>query len=249
MKNIDLQVEIRDKKELKSKVSRKLALLDYIPAVMYGLKKDPVSVKVERKEMSKLLKGHNISSVIFDIHLEKGAKDKEAVIIKEYQRDPISRELRHLDFLRIQMKKEIETTVPVRILNEEIAKGIKEDGGVLQHGLRELHIICLPADIPENIEYNIEELGMNEIIRVENIEIDEKIRILNDPSEVLVSIIPPTELKEEELVPEGEEGEEGEEVEEGEEGEEGAEEPELIGKKKPKGEEEPAEDQKKSKKE
>ncbi|MCK5461927.1 MAG: hypothetical protein KAI95_02885, partial [Bacteroidales bacterium] len=94
MKNIELQVEIRDKKELKSKVSRKLALLDYIPAVMYGLEKDPVSIKVKRKEISKLLKGHNISSVIFDIHLEKGAKDKEAVIIKEYQRDPISRELR-----------------------------------------------------------------------------------------------------------------------------------------------------------
>ena len=143
------------------------------------------------------------------------------------------------------MKKEIETSVPVKILNEEIASGIKEDGGVLQHGLRELHIICLPADIPENIEYDIKDLGMNEIIRVENIEIEEKIRILNDPSEVLVSIIPPTELKEEELAPEveGEEGEEGEEVEEG------AEEPELIGKKKPEGEEGSAEEQKKPKKE
>ena len=75
MKNIDLQVETRDKKELRNKISRKLAQSDYIPAVMYGLKKDPVSVKVKRKEISKLLKGHNISSVIFDIHLEKGAKD------------------------------------------------------------------------------------------------------------------------------------------------------------------------------
>ncbi len=245
MKNIDLQVETREKTELRKKVSRKLALLDYIPAVMYGLEKDPVSIKVKRKEISKLLKGHSISSVIFDIHLEKGTKDKEAVIIKEYQRDPISRELRHLDFLRIQMKKEIETSVPVKILNEEIARGIKEDGGVLQHGLRVLHIICLPADIPESIEYDIEDLGMNEIIRVENIEIEEKIRILNDPSEVLVSIIPPTELKEEELAPEVE-GEEGEEIEEVEEG---AEEPELIGKKKPEGEEESAKEQKKPKKE
>ena len=171
MKNIDLQVEVREKKELRKKISRKLAQLDYIPAVMYGLEKDPISVKVKRKEISKLLKGHNISSVIFDIQLEKGAKDKEAVIIKEYQRDPISRELRHLDFLRIQMKKEIETTVPVKILNEEIAIGIKEEGGVLQHGLRELHIVCLPADIPESIEYDINYLGMIEFIRVENIEI------------------------------------------------------------------------------
>ena len=245
MKNIDLQVEVRNEDEMKSKISRKLALVDYIPAVIYGLEKKPVSVKVKDKEISKLLKGHNISSVIFDIHLDQDDKDKEAVIIKEYQRDPISRELRHLDFLRIQMKKEIETSVPVRILSEEVAIGIKEDGGVLQHGLRELHIVCLPADIPENIEYDIKDLGMNEIIRVEDIEIDEKIRILNDPSEVLVSIIPPTELKEEELEPEIE----GEEVEEVEEVEEGAEEPELIGKKKPKDEEGSAEEKKESKKE
>ncbi len=69
MKNIELQVETREKTELRKKTSRKLALLDYIPAVMYGLKKDPVSVKVKRKEISKLLKGHNISSVISnDVH-------------------------------------------------------------------------------------------------------------------------------------------------------------------------------------
>jgi large subunit ribosomal protein L25 len=244
MKNIDLQVELRNEEELKSRISRKLALVDYIPGVIYGLEKKPVSIKVKNKEISKLLKGHNISSVIFDIHLDQDGKDKDAVIIKEYQRDPISRKLRHLDFLRIQMKKEIETSVPVRILNEEVAIGIKEDGGVLQHVLRELHIVCLPADIPEYIGYDIKDLGMNEIIRVENIEVDEKIRILNDPSEVLVSIIPPTELKEEEVEEiEGEEGEEGEEVEEG------AEEPELIGKKKPKDEEGSAEEQKESKKE
>ena len=237
MKNIGLQVEVRNEEEIKSRISRKLARLDYIPAVMYGLEKKPVSIKVKRKELSKLLKGHNISSVIFNIHLDQDAKDKDAVIIKEYQRDPISRELRHLDFLRIQMKKEIETSVPVRILNEEVSKGIKEDGGVLQHGLRELHIICLPADIPENIEYDIKDLGMNEIIRVENIEIDEKVRILNDPSEVIVSIIPPTELKEEELAPEVE----GEEEEE--------EEPEIIGKEKPEEEEVSAKKQKEPKKE
>ena len=69
-------------------------------------------------------------------------------------------------------------------------------------------------------DYDIKDLGMNEIVRVGNIEIDEKIKILNDPSEVIVSIIPPTELKEEELITE-------------EEGEEEMEEPELVGKEKP----------------
>jgi large subunit ribosomal protein L25 len=138
----------------------------------------------------------------------------------------------HLDFLRIQMKKEIETSVPIRILNEEIAIGIKDGGGVLQHGLRELNISCLPADIPENIIYDIKDLDMGIAIRVEDIEVSEKIKILNGPREVIVSIIHPTQLKEEDLVTEEEEGEEEE-----------AEEPELIGKEKPVEGDEPEEGQ------
>ncbi|MCD4669620.1 MAG: 50S ribosomal protein L25 [Actinomycetia bacterium] len=220
MKNIALKVEKRNKKEIKNNTARKLDKADYLPAVMYGLKKEPAIIKIKRKELTTLLKGHSISSVIFDIQIDEKSKDKEAVIVKEYQRDPISRKLMHLDFLRIQMEKEIETVVPVRILNEDIAIGIKESGGVLQHGLREFRIICLPGDIPEQIDYDIRDLGMNEIVRVENIEIDEKIKILNGPSEVIVSIIPPTELKEEDLVTE-------------EEAEEEMEEPEVIGEKKP----------------
>jgi len=160
------------------------------------------------------------ASYRLDVSLDGKGKDKDSVIIKEYQRDPISNELRHLDFLRIEMKKEIETSVPISILNSDIAVGIKDMGGVLQHGLRELDISCLPSDIPEHIDYDIKDLEMNVIIRVENIEVGDKVRILNEPSEVIVSIIPPTELKEEEPAA-------------GEAGEEEMEEPELVGREKP----------------
>jgi large subunit ribosomal protein L25 len=220
MKSLALEAEKRDKEEIKNNSARRLGSLGYIPAIMYGLNKEPVSIKVSKKDITKLLKGHSISSVIFDINIDKKDKSKDAVIIKEYQKDPISNELIHLDFLRIQMKKEIETSVPVKIINEDISIGIKEEGGVLQHGLRELHISCLPADIPEYIEYDIKDLKINDIIRVENIVVDEKIKLLNDPSEVVISIIPPSELKEEELEAE-------------EEVEEKAEEPEIVGHKKP----------------
>jgi large subunit ribosomal protein L25 len=233
MANVALKAEKRNDTEIRKNAASKLGREGFIPAVMYGLEKKPESIKIERKELIKLIKGHNISSIIFDIHLDEKSKDKDAVIIKEYQRDPISNELIHLDFLRIQMKKEIETTVPISILNDDIAIGVKDMGGVLQHGLRELNISCLPADIPEHIDYDIKDLGMNEIVRVENIEVDEKIRILNDPSEVIVSIIPPTELKEEDLITE-------------EEGEEEMEEPELVGEEK---EEEAAEEEAEGKQE
>ena len=229
MENTVLTAEKRKDKEIGKKSTRKLNREDYIPATMYGLNKKPESIKIRGKKFKELLKGHNVSSMIFDIDLKDETKKREAVIVKDYQRNPITREFMHLDFLRIQMKKEIETSVPIRILNEEIAIGIKDGGGVLQHGLRELNISCLPADIPENIIYDIKDLDMGIAIRVEDIEVSEKIKILNGPREVIVSIIHPTELKEEDLVTEEVEGEEEAE----------AEEPELIGKEKPEEGDEP----------
>jgi large subunit ribosomal protein L25 len=227
MDNIVLEVERRSEKEVKNKVSGKLKRKNYIPAVVYGLKKEPISIKVKEKEFKDILKGKSIYSLIFNLQVDgKKKKENEIALIKEFQRDPITREFLHLDFLRIQMEKEIETTVPIHIINEEIAVGIKEKGGVLQHGLRELHISCMPADIPEYIEYDIKELDMGDAVRVSEISISDKIKILNDPDEVIVSIIHPTQLKEEE-----------EEVSE-EEIEEEVTEPEVIGR----GKEEPEEE-------
>lgn len=233
MENIALAVEKRDDSEVKNKVARKLKYKNYIPAVMYGLKKEPVSIKIKEKEFKDILKGRSIYSLIFDMRIDGAKKDKrETVLIKEFQRDPITRDFLHVDFLRIQMEKEIETSVPIHIINEEIAHGIKEGGGVLQHGLRELHISCLPADIPEYIEYDIKDLDMGITIRISDIKISDKIKILNDPVEVVVSIIHPTQLKEEEVVAE-------------EEAEEEITEPEVIGK----GKEEPEEEKGSSKEE
>ncbi|MCJ7727761.1 MAG: 50S ribosomal protein L25 [Actinobacteria bacterium] len=220
MENIALAVEKRNDSEIKSSASRRLRNKHYIPAVVYGLKEEPVSVKIREKEFKGLLKGRSIYSLIFDMHIDGAKKNKkETVLIKEFQRDPITREFLNVDFLRIQMEKEIETTVPIHIINEEVAVGIKESGGVLQHGLRELHISCLPADISEYIEYDIKDLDIGVTVRVSDINISDKIKILNDPEEVVVSIIHPTQLKEEEVA-----------VEEG--AEEGIVEPEVIGKEK-----------------
>ncbi len=220
MKNIALAVEKRSDSEIKSKASRRLRNKHYIPAVVYGLKEEPVSIKIREKEFKGLVKGKSIYSLIFDLHIDDAKKNtKEAVLVKEFQRDPITSEFLNLDFLRIQMKKEIETTVPIHIINEEIAVGIKDGGGVLQHGLRELHIFCLPADIPDHIECDIKDLDMGVAVRVSDINISDKIKILNEPEEVVVSIIHPSQLKEKELAAE-------------EEAEEEVEEPEVIGKEK-----------------
>ncbi len=221
MESLSLTVDKRESKELGDNASRRLRREKYIPAVLYGLAKKPLSIKVDAKGFQGTIKGKGTANLIFDLSIGN-SKKKESVILKDMQRDPITRNFVHLDFLRIEMKKEVETQVPINIVNEEIAAGIKEEGGVLQHSLRELHVACLPGDIPETIDYDIKDLNIGDAVRVEDLQVDEKIKVLNDPQEVIISIIHPSQLIEEEVEEEAE-----------------ALEPELIGKE---AEEEPEEE-------
>jgi large subunit ribosomal protein L25 len=200
MASIALIVEKRSKDELKNNASRRLRSGGFIPAIIYGQGSEPVSIKINSKKLKEILKGRSIANLILDMQVGGNGKGvKETAIVKEIQRNPISREFLHIDFLRIQMEKEVETAVHVVILNEEESIGVKDEGGVVQHGLRELHISCLPGDIPESITYDIKDLTLGHGIKVSDIVVDDKIKILNDPDEVVVSIIHPTHLIVEEV--------------------------------------------------
>ena len=237
MSNVVLNVEKRSDNELKKNASRRLRASGYVPGTIYGLNLQPVSIKVDAVKFKDILKGRSMANLILDIHVrDDGKEKKETTLIKEVQKHPINSRLIHIDFIRIQMKKEVETSVPVIILNEEESIGVKEDGGVIQHSLREIHVSCLPTDIPENVEIDLLELHLGDIVRVEDVDLGEKIKILSNPEEVIVSIIHPTHLVVEEP-----------EVEEEEELEEEAEEPELIGKEKEGKEEEAPETEVKDK--
>lgn len=224
MENLVIEVDMRQNDELKKNASGRLRREGYIPAVLYGLNKSPVCIKVDAKEFKELSKGKRATtSLIFDLKINGDKKSKkEAVLLKDIQRAPISREFVHLDFLRIEMEKEVETVAPIVIINEESSPGVKEEGGVLQHGIRELHISCLPKNIPEKIELDVINMGMGDVLKVSDMEVEENIKILSDPSEVVVSIIHPTHLKvEEETAVEEEAAVEEEEKE-----------PEIVGREK-----------------
>jgi large subunit ribosomal protein L25 len=203
MSNTALKVDKRSKEELKKNASRRLRTEVFIPAVVYGLAQKPLEIKINSKDFKDTIKGKSLSNLILDMHVKVDGKDKtETTLIKDMQKDPINADILHIDFIRIQMKTEVEATVPIHILNEEISTGIKEENGVLQHGLREVHIMSLPADIPDTLEYDIKELHIGENVRVSDLNVKEGIRILNNPEEVVVSIIHPTHLVVEEPVEE-----------------------------------------------
>ena len=199
MENLLLDIAKRSPEEHKNNAAGRLRRTGFIPAVLYGLKSEPLSIKVDLKNFKDLIKGKGISGHIFDLKLsEEGKSKKIAALIKEFQIEPLSREYSHIDFMRIEMKHEVTISIPILVLNEEKAFGIKEEGGVLQHGIREIEISCLPKDIPANITIDVAELKIGEIVKIADINVPENVKILSDPEETILTIIHASHLKVEE---------------------------------------------------
>jgi len=223
MERHSIEAELRTKTG--KGAARQIRRSGLIPGVVYGRGNDPRAIKVDPQNIEKLL----LSNAIFDLTFvgEDGKEDEAVVIIKDYQKDVIKRNLLHVDFQFISMDEKITVSVPMHLEGE--AAGVR-DGGVLQQLLREIEIDALPAEIPEEITIDISELEVGESLSVADLELPEGIDLVTGSDEVIVTVVTPTELIEEDEEEEEEEFLEpeviGEEDEEDEEGEEGADEPE-----------------------
>ena len=184
MEQLTVSVQLRDKVGVRGVLSG-LRHQGTIPAVIYGLKQPPVTVAVIEKEMlSVIKKGANAV-------LKLKYSDKEDnVIIKEIQRHVVTDRLIHIDFHRISLTEKIQVKVHIKIVGE--AFGVKTEGGMLEHGMREFNVLCLPVDIPKEIEVNVTALKMGEGIRVKDVKF-EKAEILDNPEHLIVSIVAPKE--------------------------------------------------------
>lgn len=224
MEEIKLDVQIRD--QIGSRKVKAIYREDGVPAIVYGgKKKSPTPIKVDRRAYERIMRHHQGQSVVFRLNVMEGEKKLRdySVIVKEEQHNPVSDDLRHIDFHRISLTEELEVKVPVVTKGE--AAGVKNDGGSLDHAIWELDIICLPTNIPEKISIDVTELEIGEAVHIKNIVLPEGVKTKHDPEAILVSVVPP--MKEVEVPVEGEEEDiEPEVIKEKKdgEGEEGAEE-------------------------
>jgi len=200
MSKSKVKVELKAKKrEEIGKMNKKVRLQGLIPAVVYGRKFKATPVAIDAKEFKKKVlaseAGHNL---LFTLKMtDDGKAQSVPVITQDIQRNPMTDVIIHLDFKHVVMDEAIKTQVPVELIGTPM--GVKEEGGVLVHGLREVEIKCLPGDIPDKFEVNVAELAINTSLHVSDLKLDKKIEILSDPTEMLAQVTPPT--KEEEVVP------------------------------------------------
>ena len=169
--------------------ARRLRRAGRIPAVLYGStgkSAEATVIAVDPKALLKILHSDSGANTLIGLKLE-GAGDTR-VLVKEYQLDPVTHELLHADFYRVAMDRVLKLTVPIVIRGE--ARGVKQQGGLLDFVHREVEIECLPADIPEHIEVDVSELMLGQSIRLRDVKA-EKWTAVSDLDTMLVHVITP----------------------------------------------------------
>jgi large subunit ribosomal protein L25 len=167
-----------------------------IPAVFYGAGKDTTSISIPIIEFKKVWRDAGESSAI-KVEMLGGNID---VLIHEVQVDPVTSEPIHVDFLAIDMKKKIRVHVP--LLFEGISEVVKSGIGNLVKVLHELEIEALPADLPHNLVVDISKLKtLNDQVVVSDVKLPAGVVVINEPTDVVISVVEQVEEKEEVVVP------------------------------------------------
>ena len=209
-----------EKRETRGKnVSRRLRVEGKIPIVVYGGGSQSVAAAASLKDLAAIMRTDAGVNTVFSLDIEgEGIND---VIFQDRQIDPVRGRMIHADLRRFAKGEKIEMTVPIRLLGHPAA--LEEEGAVLSQAMREIKVLCEPANTPESIDVDVSSLDAGHSVHVSDLKVGEGIEIHDDPETVVASIIIVKEVELEPQVVEGAEPEvEGEEKEpaEGEGGEE-----------------------------
>jgi large subunit ribosomal protein L25 len=164
--------------------ARRLRASGSIPAVVYGGAGAPDAVAVDPKVLSRIMHSESGLNTLIALDLDG---QTTRVIVKDYLVDPVKHHLLHVDFYRIAMDKALTVTVPVVLQGE--AKGVKQQGGVLDVPHREVDIECLPGEIPENLSIDVSELLIGQSVRLKDLAVDARWKPVSDPDTMLVHVI------------------------------------------------------------
>jgi large subunit ribosomal protein L25 len=168
--------------------ARRLRAGGRIPAVVYGAEKNKaVEISVDPKMLLRILHSESGVNTLIGLQLDGG---DTRVLMKEYQLDPIGHKLLHADFYQVAMDKTLIVTVPVVLKGE--AKGVKQQGGIVDFVHREIEIEVLPGDIPENIAVDVTELMLNQGLRVRDLHVEgAKWKPTSDADMMIVHVVAP----------------------------------------------------------
>lgn len=166
--------------------AQKLRKQGLVPGIVYHRGEKSVAVSFGEKEINRIMRSADNENVLINLSIEGAKKKTRAVLIKEVQHHPVKRSILHVDFNEISLTEKIIVDVPVEGKGEPV--GVKQDGGVLDHPLREVKVQCLPTDIPGHIDVDVSGLKLNDTIHVRDLVVSDKIKVLTDPDLLLFQV-------------------------------------------------------------
>jgi large subunit ribosomal protein L25 len=165
--------------------ARRLRVTGSVPATLYGGKGEVVSLAVNTKQVTAILRSETGHNTLFQV--EFGGK-QEPAIVKDWQVDPVTGRLLHVDLMRVAMDVRMRVTVPVHTFGDP--SGVKVQGGVYEIVERDVEVECLPADIPTEFKVDVSGLALNQSLRAGDLPIDgTKIKLITDPNAVLAHVV------------------------------------------------------------
>lgn len=211
---ITIEAQARDR--LGKGASRATRRAGFVPAVIYGDKKDPEAVQIAQNEIQRLLNRGGFMSQTYDLVVDG---KKTTVLPRDLQLHPVTDMPMHIDFLRLGKGATVTMAVPVHVVGEDESTGLKR-GGVINHTRHDIEL-NVPADaIPEAIEVNVADLDLGEAVKISDVTLPEGATpTITDRDFTILAIVAPSGLKSAQDA--AEDAEEGEEAAEGEAAAEG----------------------------
>jgi len=158
-----------------------------IPGVVYGQGQDAMPILVDARQFGALLRHHGS---LINLKIDGGIADSTlAALVKDAQRDPVSREVLSIDLQWVSLNEAVEVAVPLVLVGE--APGVTRDGGSLEQVMHEITISCLPGAIPESIPVDISALEIGHSLHVRDLVASEGISLVSSEDDVLVTIARP----------------------------------------------------------
>jgi large subunit ribosomal protein L25 len=181
--------------------SRRLRRMGKVPGIVYGGDQDAVNIELDHKDLFFNLKNERFHASILTIDV---AGAKEQVLLRAVNMHPFKMQVQHVDFQRVSKDKKIHMKVPLHFVNAENSPGVKEQGGVVNHVLNELDIVCLPDDLPEFIQVDLSSLTVGHSIHVKDLALAKGVAPAlhrNENPVVATIVIPKLVTEDEEAVP------------------------------------------------
>ena len=192
-----IEISARKREAQGTGASRRLRRSGRVPGIVYGGDQDAVRIDLDHKDLFLGLRNEKFHASILTLDL---GGEKQQVLLRAVNMHPFKPQVQHVDFQRVSKDKKIHMKVPLHFVNAEKSPGVKEQGGIVNHVLNELDIVCLPADLPEFVEVDLGGLAVGHSLHVRQLPLPKGVELAlhKDEDPVVATVVVPALVTEEE---------------------------------------------------